>query len=382
MKVLFVIDPFVIDPLGISYLSSYLRAAGHSVDLHFPGQSNDGLAADMLCYSVTTGKHVYYAEVNRRLKAILPSAVSVFGGPHVTFFPKFAEVDGVDIAVAGEGFDAIVDIADAIESGEGFDHIDNIVRNGEVSLRPWKDKATLLHPDRELIYSRPRNYNNPIKNVMCSWLCPSNCPYCFNGQYKKLYAQRKAALRLVDDIMTEIDELREYPLELIFFQDDIFPIYDGGWLDSFCMSYRQYKVPFHIQVRVEYIKDHIIKQLKEVGLHGVTFAIESGNSDLRKEVLRRNMTDRTIIDGADILHKHGIRLRTENMVGIPHETPHTAMETLRLNVKCRPTIGWASVFQPYPGTDLGDECLVNGTFDGDVDNFSDSFFDTYRLKVK
>lgn len=382
MKVLFVIDPFVIDPLGIAYLSSYLKAAGHSVSIYSPGQSTDSLSADMLCYSITTGKHIYYAAVNRKLKSLLPDAVSVFGGPHVTFFPKFAEVDGVDIAVAGEGFTAIVDIADAIEDGKGFDHIDNIFRNGEVQLRPWEDKSTILHPDRELIYSNPRNFNNPIKNVMCSWLCPSNCRYCYNRKYKKLYAKKKAVLRPVGDIMDEIEELRNYPLELIFFQDDIFPIYDSEWLNDFCVLYQQYRIPFHMQVRVEYIQEHVIKQLKEVGLHGVTFAIESGNRYLRKEILRRHMEDKIIINGANILHKYGIRFRTENMIGIPYETPKTARETLRLNVKCKPMIGWASIYQPYPGTGLGDECIEAGFFDGDIDSFSESFFETYRLKVK
>jgi len=382
MKALFVVEPYIIDPLGIAYLSSYLKAAGHSVGIYSPGKPTDGLAADMLCYSITTGKHIKYMEINKRMKKIFPDAISVFGGSHVTFFPEFANADGVDVAVAGEGFDAIVDVANAVERGDGFSHIDNVVHDGKFTLRPMRDKATLLHPDRELIYSNPRNYNNPIKNVMCSWLCVFNCPYCYNGQYKKLYNIRRAVIRPVADIMEEIVELQRYPLQLLFFQDDIFPLYDHRWLDRFCEEYASLHIPFHIQTRVEYINESVIKQLKEVGLHGVTFAIESGNTTLRNEVLRRRMSDATIIASADILHKHGINLRTENMIGIPHETPKTAMQTLKLNVACKPTIAWASVFQPYPGTDLGDMCLEEGLFDGDIDSFSESFFETYRLKVK
>jgi radical SAM superfamily enzyme YgiQ (UPF0313 family) len=130
------------------------------------------------------------------------------------------------------------------------------------------------------------------------------------------------------------------------------------------------------------ITNDIINKLKAVGLHGVTFAIESGNIDLRMGLLKRKMSDSIIINAADILHQNGIKLRTENMIGIPHETYDTAMETLKLNIQCKPDIAWASIYQPYPGADLGDKCIEENLFDGDMDELADSFFDTYRLKSK
>jgi len=244
-----------------------------------------------------------------------------------------------------------------------------------------KDKANLLPPDRELIYKYPENYNNPIKNVMCSFSCVHNCPYCYTAGYRELYGKNTLQIRPVADIIQEIKQLQDYPLEMIFMQDDIFPLYDNDWLSEFCREYMSVRVPFHIQSRVEFLVEDPILRLKEVGLHSVTFAIESGNQRLRQEVLQRHTTDDMIVRGANLLHKYGIKFRTENMVGIPNETWDTAMETVDLNIRCDPAIGWASVYQPYPGTVLGDKCIADGTFDGDVDEISGSFFDTYRLKV-
>ena len=388
MKAAFIADDFIIDPLGIGYLSSYLKAAGHEVDLV---KTNDPEMAQivneppgMLCYSVTTGKHIRYREVNKWLRRNTNGdCVSVFGGPHITFFPGFCNQDYLDFGVRGEGFDALVEIANALDADREVSSIPNVVCGGHITpIRPLKPKNTLLMPDRGLMYKYEKNFRNPIKNVMCSFGCFYGCPYCYASKYKEMYNQRTAEIRPVDSINEEIRHLMTYPLELIFFQDDIFPIYARDWLDDFVRAYRSIRLPFHIQVRAEFINRDVISQLKEVGLHGVTFAIESGNPSLRQDILGRRMTDETIIDAAEILHQQGVKLRTENMVGIPGETWRTAMETVDLNIACKPTIAWASLFQPYPGTMLGDQCMEKGIFDGDIDDISESFFDTYRLKVK
>jgi radical SAM superfamily enzyme YgiQ (UPF0313 family) len=367
MKALFIVDDYQIDPLGISYLSSYLNAAGHEVNiLKWRGTGKVDCVGeyhpDMVCYSVTTGKHTYYQALNRKLKKLLGDYfLSAFGGPHPTFFPKFAEAEGVDVIVRGEGFDAIVDIGDACEAKLPLTGIPNTVVGDVVApLRPLKDKTTLLHPDRELIYSYPENFNNPIKNVMCSFFCPARCPYCYNDTYKKMYGIRTAEIRPVDDVMAEIDELKAYPLELIFFQDDIFPVYDSEWLAEFCEAYREMRVPFHIQVRVEMLTKEIVRDLKLVGLHGVTFAVESGNAAIRTNLLGRRMSDHQIVNAANMVHDAGVKLRIENMVGVPGETWNTALETLDLNIKCKPTIGWASLFQPYWTTWMATFSAITG----------------------
>ena len=383
MKVLFVTDEFVIDPLGIGYLSSYAKQAGHEVDL-IQFRKEDLMykildyKPDILAYSVTTGKHNLYKQQNTEIQQFY-KAQAVFGGPHITFFPKF--IWGDDIGIRGEAFEAFPELLNRLEAKQEIGTMRNLVLEGLVTpFRPLFDKTNLLPPDRELMYKYRQNYYNPIKNVMCSHFCPYSCGYCYNVKYKEIYGLKGASLRDVPSVIDEIGQLREYPLDLIFMQDDIFPIYKDEWLDEFCNYYSKIKVPFHIQIRVEMINDERIRKLKEVGLHGATFAIESGNQKLRRDVLGRNMTNEMIIKGADILHKYGIRLRTENMIGVPHETLENTMETLELNIKCKPDIAWASLFQPYPGTELHKKCLDENLFDGNINSISESFFDTYRIK--
>lgn len=381
MKVLFIVDDYLIDPLGIGYLSSYLKLNSINVDIVKTKKEDIDLKIkdyqpDVFAYSITTGKHIYYKELNKKLKEKYPNVVSVFGGPHVTFFPQYIDSPEMNYGIRGEGFRAFPELVSALDSCLNKQFIDNVVTSDHTSpLRPLIDKSNLLFPDRELMYKYPENRDNPIKNVMCSFQCPMNCGYCFNPKYKEMYGIKESEIRPVDSVIEEIRQLKEYPLDLIFFQDDIFPIYKSGWLSEFCDKY-DFGIPFHIQIRIEMLNEDIVKDLKAVGLHGVTFAIESGNEVLRRSVLGRQIADSTIYKGAELLRKYGIKFRAENMIGIPNESMETALQTLDMNLKCKPTIAWASVFQPYPGTKLGDQYTS-----ANIDEITDSFFEGYILDV-
>lgn len=356
MKIAFIADDYIIDPLGIAYLSSYLNEAGFSVELI---KAEDDYVNEvkeqnpqMLCFSVTTANFRHYLKVNQEIQdeRRIPA---IFGGPHCTFFPNLQYEPLVYAICRGEGFDAIVDIAQNIAEDKTVQALRNIDWN---PLRPLKDKATLLHPDRELIYQFPKNYNNPIRNVMASFGCMMSCAYCYASKYRKMYGIKCAELRPVEDVIDEIKELQKnYPTELIYFQDDIFPVYDEEWISEFCRLYSEIKIPFHIQVRIELISKEITKQLREVGMHGVTCAVESADEDFRKSVLNRRVSNAVIKENYKILKDAGLKTRVENMLGAPGETYEQALNTLRFNAELKPDIGWASVFQPYPGTQLGDK---------------------------
>jgi len=383
MNVVFISDNFEVECLAFGYLSAYLKAAGHFVRL-IKTDDQIGLASllksrpDVLCYSVTTGYHKYYEDIHARLCASLGSDVlGVFGGPHPTFFPSYCGPRTHAVTVRGEGFEAVVDIVNSYEkSGMVDPQIPNTNLN---PLRPQIDKDTLLRPDRELMYTYESNYNNPIKNVMCSFGCMFACPYCYNEHYRKLYKGYTQTVRPLDEVYAELCELQEYPLELVYFQDDLFPVFSSNWLVRFCRMYSSIQVPFHVQLRAEFVTDTVISQLAAVGLHGVTFAVETGDPLFRRDVLRRAQTDETILNAAKVLRRYKIRFRIENMLGAPGESAKQALTTVRLNAACKPTFGWASLFQPYPRTKLGDLAISTGQFDGNVDRISRAFSDTYLL---
>jgi radical SAM superfamily enzyme YgiQ (UPF0313 family) len=185
--------------------------------------------------------------------------------------------------------------------------------------------------------------------------------------------------RSAENVIAECLELKKYPTKFIFFQDDEFLSNP-----NFFPLMQQYKekvgIPFHCQVRIELVNEEKVKALKDAGCTGVTFAVECGNWHQRRHLLLRGMSDDTILAGAELLRRYGMKMRTENMVGLPGESLSMMWETVALNQQIRPTIAWASIFQPYPRLPLGEYARKNGFWDGRV-AFSETFFEDTVLST-
>ncbi|HUW13986.1 MAG TPA: cobalamin-dependent protein, partial [Anaerolineae bacterium] len=122
MRLLFVYDTIDNEPHGVMWISSLLKQHGHETKMVVATEQDPLEVAaewqpDMLGYSVYTGTQKIYLELNRKLREVVPGALSVFGGPHPTFFPEMIEQDGVDGVCVGEGEYATLELLDALEAG-------------------------------------------------------------------------------------------------------------------------------------------------------------------------------------------------------------------------------------------------------------------------
>ncbi len=238
----------------------------------------------------------------------------------------------------------------------------------------------LPFPDREFLYKYPENRDNPIKNVLTSRGCLFSCPYCFNSLYRSFYrGQRWVRYRSPENVVAECRDLMRYPTKMIYFQDDEL-LTNPKFFDLMRLYETKVRIPFHCQIRIELLTRPIAFWLKLAGCAGVTFAIESGNDYIRGNLLKRRMSREAIMRGVDLLRQFGIKFRIENMVGLPGEGVDEMLETLDLNIQCAPDYGWASIFQPYPKLPLAEYAKSLGAWDGQVDEFSESFFEHTVLK--
>lgn len=417
-KIIFIINDFVIDPLGIMYLSAALKNAGHEVsiiktvyrDYEKNALTNEKHSTtevilneeaiirsvqkenpDIVAYSTTTGMHQYYIRINKRIKESM-SVFSIFGGPHPTFFPEFIHEDGIDAVCIGEADHVFVEFVNKKSAGLDFastenfwikDNKGNVKKN---KLRPLIDNLdSLPYPDRELIYKFESSFKNPIKNFIIGRGCPYDCTYCFNHAYYQLYAGkgRRVRLRSPENVISEIQlVMHSAPLNIVYFQDDIF-ILSHTWLQKFLPLYiSEIKLPYHCHLRADLVTEKLLIMLKEFGCLSVTLALESGNDNIRNNLLKRKMSKEQIYAACSLLKRYKIHFRTENMVGLPGESISEVLETLRMNIRCKPDIGWASLYQPYPKTHLGTKCQEMGLYDGSFQAIRPSFFEKSILPLK
>ena len=81
-----------------------------------------------------------------------------------------------------------------------------------------------------------------------------------------------------------------------------------------------------------------------------------------------------MLEAAALYRKHGVKLLTENILGVPGETFETALESLRVNQAIRPDVANASIFTPYPKLPMTEYAIRHGYFDGDFDRLNNNYY--------
>lgn len=379
MRILFVThDGTSHEPLGLEYLSGAVLRAGHETKACMQSKTIDTVGRwgpDFVAFQVLTGDQGRWGRVARDVKRKFPRVKTIFGGPHFLFFAG-ANQPEADYVVRGDGEEAILDVI------EGRRHRDFV---------PIEHLDSRAHPDRGLLYNDdfPGVKNNVIRNLIACQGCPYKCTYCFNSNQNWLeMVKGKNRLRyhspewIIEDIERTF---KDYGGQIVSFQDDIFGI-DLDWLERFSKLYKRMSIPFFAQLRPHLIKEERIKLLKEAGIHIVSFAIESGNQKTRKEILDRDEPNEIIERGAELLHRYGIKFRMQNMLGVPCDDPlGDALETLRFNISCKPTLSWCSLLQAYPGTAIADYVVKKGIVKSQeelIPLVNSTFFDETSLPIK
>lgn len=397
MKIAFVIKKLSIsDPLGIQYLSASLKKAGHQTYLICSAKENwfeklSKINPEIVAYSITTGTHQDMIQLNREIKKNF-KVYSIFGGPHPTFYPEIINEDGVDAVCIGEGEEALVEFVNNFEKKKDIKKIKNfwIKQGNKIFKNPLRNLNenldALPFPDRELIYQKDPFFREiKIKRFMTSRGCPFKCTYCFNRHYNQLYKGKGKIVRhrTVANVIQEIKEIKEkYPLGTVKFIDDTFNI-DKEWLKEFCQQYKkEIDLPFICNIRADILTEETAEQLKKANCIIVYMGIETGNEKLRKELLERNMSNEQILKACRILRKKGIKIVSQNMLGLPGETLENSFESILFNSKCHVTFPGFSIFQPYPKTILSEYAKEHGLFDNTFDDANPNFFHETVLKMK
>ena len=398
----------VIEPLGLLYLSTIAKEEDWQPKIaliknndfeHFDKVLNE-FNPNYVGFTVYTGNHLqifYYCD---RLKEKNKNIKILFGGPHATYFPQ-ESVQHSDYVILSEGF-------------HGFREI--LKNNIKPGIIPLTQQEKFPVSDREEFYRNYPEYGiNPIKSIITQTGCPFRCSYCYNSstlenivsvltpaQYKKMKKALTPSGRLfprkirsVDDVIREIELIKENCPEtkMIYFQDDIFVRVGSEWIRDFSKKFYPFGLSFHAQVRFEYADPknpkarEKLELMREAGGTGLTIAIESASSTVRKEILNRHTSEDLMFGVLDYLNELGYKVRTEQMLGLPLGATITPtkinleadLETLELNVKLKeqtglPTMAWASIFAPYRGTKIGEYCNEHGFYSGGNDDVPETFF--------
>jgi len=385
MKILFYYNSG--EHIGLEYLSAYLKDKGHETELIFdPGLGNNFFLnlpilnkfcsdenilkkakrfnPDIVAFSCISNLYPVIKRIAKKIKAELNIPI-IIGGIHPTSIPEdVIKEDCFDMLCIGEGEEAFAELLERMESKQSILDIRNLWvkdEKGEIhknELRPLiTDLDKLPFADKSLFHKYGALSSRIM--IMTGRGCPFQCTFCVNSFRRGLYpGQKYLRRRSVDNVIKELVKLKkEYKPKAFRFEDDVFT-YDLEWLKEFRVKYlEQINLPFHCYVTPTTATDPILDEIKLSGCSSVSMGVQSGDEQIRREILKRQHTDEAIIEAADRISKHKLKLIAEFIFGFPTETPKEMWKTLKLNEKLKSYSTASFIFYPFPKTELADYCL-------------------------
>ncbi len=345
---------------GLASLAAVLLENGYNPDEiklvtiktnNFKFEAKEILNADpfiilFTCMSNQWDKAKQIAAILKKEDSNIPLCI---GGPHVTALPSSILDSSFDVGITGEAEDIInLIVKEALKgSGRSKATYQNIIG----SRRLIENLDELPLPNISIF-----NIDDILQypSVMFSRGCPFKCSYCMSrkGGYGG-NIRWKSPKRAIGEILQLIDYANP---DEIYIDDDTF-LKNPKWAREFCILYKQkVKLPFFCNARPETVTAETVQYLKGANCHAIGIGIESGSSRIRKDILQREVSKKTMIQSFDIAHKAGLKTWAFNMVGIPTETPEDLLATIRLNEAVKTDYVRISIFTPYPGTPIFKLC--------------------------
>ena len=179
---------------------------------------------------------------------------------------------------------------------------------------------------------------------------------------------RKVRYRSPENVIAELKLMQQHGIDRVNFDDDTFGISKKNIKALNDLMHDDLpNMTYTCETVVQLAKDdNVVRDMKHGGCTGTFVGIESGNNEILKNI-KKTQTDVECIQAMDNLRKHGIESHAFIMVGLPQETEETFKQTMDFIPKLKPDSVIFSIFTPYPGSEIYDECMKEGIIDGEFD---------------
>ena len=360
-------------PLGLLYLSGYLKTCGFSVDVFDTTFESRARLVESLSGHRGGVIGVYTNLMTRNSVVQIISAAKthnltvILGGPDsANYAEEYLQV-GADVIVIGEGETALQELLPEIaRSGANrLEHVPGIVFRDEageiIRTHPRikiKDLDTLPFPDREAIDHRQyldvwkTHHGASSVNLITARGCPYRCNWCSHAVYGFTHRRRSPAS--VADELAEIVE--RYDPDQVWYADDVFTI-SHPWLEQYVeeLSRLGIRRPFETITRADRLTTRrSVELLKELGCYRIWIGSESGSQRIL-DAMERGVTVEQVRKSVKMAQAHGIEVGMFLMWGYEGEEIEDIAATVEHVKLSNPDVFFTTVSYPIKGTGYFDK---------------------------
>jgi anaerobic magnesium-protoporphyrin IX monomethyl ester cyclase len=357
-------------PLGLGYLAAVLEENQYEVDvldLQMSDPTSQQLEADISktnadIVGVTTSTLTYWPaiEVVKAAKKVLPDALTLLGGPHVTALPEdtLNQSPEVDVVVRGEGERTMLELANLASKADlqNLSKIDGVSfrKNGQIvhtNNRAFLENLDEL-PHPAFKHFQLEKYRMEGKNylpIITSRGCPFECTFCLASSMCGTRFRTRSPKKVLD----ELEWMRDvHHADIFALYDDTFT-FDKKRANAICdeMKARKFDLPWDCRTRVDQITTEILTKLRNANCQLVHFGVESGSQKML-DAMKKHTTVEKNAWAIKLSNEVGISVAISVVVGYPGETPEMLKETFDFIKKTKPDFVYVCQAIPYPGTEL------------------------------
>lgn len=376
-------------PLGLLYLSAYLKREGFDVEVFDTTfSSTEALAARLA--ATPNGVLGVYTNLMTRAQVLWVAAEAkrhgwtvVFGGPESANYPDEYLARGADVVVLGEGEATMAELLPALRdrgchrlhgvAGTVFrDEDGRVVRNDARDRIP--DIDSLPWPDREAVDIQAyvdvwrTHHGMGSVNLITARGCPYKCNWCSHAVFGYSHRRRDPI-----DCAAEVAHIVErYGPEQVWYADDVFTI-SHRWIRDYLdeMRRRNLRIPFETISRADRMKtDEVVGALAELGCYRIWIGSESGSQRIL-DAMQRGVKVEEVRHATKLAQQHGIEVGMFLMWGYEGEEYEDIAATVEHVQLTDPDIFFTTVAYPIKNTGFHEKVRTRIVLNGDWETASD-----------
>lgn len=339
----FLFDPLTFPPLGIMYLSSYLKQRGHTVTVYDYNDFDELLHRERWA-NVVVADAVGITGVTPQFKDMVQllgwarygsenRKYVVAGGPHASCDPDSCLGAGFDCAVIGDGEYAFERAITEHLVGKHFAPVENL------DMLPF--------PDREAIDIKKYHYQIdgvPATSIITQRGCPYQCAFCCHWQ-----GYRKVRFRSPENVVAEIEYLKKFHgYHAFMFWDDEFNLNRNRTIEL-CEALKPMKVKWRCFIRADLFDAELADTMNDGGCVEVGCGVESGSQRILNNINKQVTVEQTS-RARKIAKVAGIRFKAFLMIANSGDDEETVEETRDWLRKNEPDDFDITINTPYPGS--------------------------------
>jgi anaerobic magnesium-protoporphyrin IX monomethyl ester cyclase len=354
-------------PLGLLYLSAFLKTRGYSVDIFDSTFGERARLTDRFASeSGTVG--IYTTLMTRRsVLEIVRTAKGhgwrvILGGPESANYAAEYLASGADAIVIGEGELTLAELLPALArsgahrlhdvSGIAFrDETGAIIYTRERAK--LKDLDSLPLPDREAIDhglylgAWKTHHGASSINLITARGCPYRCNWCSHAVYGYTH-RRRSATAVADEMQAIVDR---YDPDQVWYADDVFTI-SHPWLEEYAaeLERRGLARPFETITRADRLQsERAVELLRRLGCYRIWIGSESGSQKIL-DGMERGVTVEQVQRATKLAQTHGIQVGMFLMWGYEGEELEDIAATVEHVKVSNPDVFLTTVSYPIKGT--------------------------------